>query len=190
MGTKSISLIVFVVFQINSLIYGQKSDIIELQNVMIDSITLENGRYISKNFGIARKERKWVEESEDYSRNLMENDYDSIIVQSYTNTRNKKFINWIKVVGADHNIRIDTNNFHINDSISTLKKSYPLIYDSYIKYIFKSNSPKSVIYFGLPVRIVSNQSTLEFYKGSIKFGIFKGLIKEILIDFRPEGDFD
>jgi hypothetical protein len=190
MGIKSIKILLqMLLFQFSSLIWAQNNEKIELQNIMIDSFSLENGRYVFMNFGVLTNEKKWNEEYEDYSRQYTESTFDSVIVLSYTNSKNKIFTNWIKVTGYSHKVSINNNVFQVNDSIILLKNIYPKVYEEYFEYISKNKQPKSIIHFGVPIRIYTNNSE-EFYYGSIKFGILRGIIKEILIDLRPDGEFD
>lgn len=190
MEIKVISIYLFILLQVGNFCFAQDIDILNLEEISIDSSSLLDARYTLKNFGKVKGEKSWVEDYEDYSRKFTEYSYDSIVMLFFTNNAGNQFTNWIKVLGHNHRIIINGTVFQVNDSISILKEPYPNVYTSYVNYVSKNKNIKEIIYFGSPILIISRLNKSQSYIGSLKFGIEKGVIKEILIDLRTEGDFD
>jgi hypothetical protein len=115
--------------------------------------------------------------------------YDSIEVVYYKNSSGKKFVNWIKVYGSNHVVKINNEHFKVNVTTDVLKNTFPDVYQLYTNYLINNKENKELAYFGRPLLITNMYNKNESYQGELKFGIIKGFIKEILIDMRPEGDF-
>jgi hypothetical protein len=186
MGTKLTSTILLLI----SLCCNSQNTTIQLNEITLDSINLNNARYVLKDFGRVISQREWKEEYEDYSRNFFEIQFDSIEVLYYVNSSGKKFVNWIKVYGSNHVVKINNKLFKVNDSVEALKNSCPEVYQNYTNYLLKNRDNKELGYFGRPLLITNIYKKDESYQGELKFGIIEGYIKEIVIDLRPEGDYD
>jgi hypothetical protein len=169
--------------------YSQES-IINLSDISIDSINLNYARYKLKDFGQITKEMEWKEEFEEYTRQFTEIQYDSIEVLYYTNNSEMKFIYWIKIYGSNHILRIRNNILKVNENVNELKNEFLDVYLNYLEFNQRKLNNKDIIYFGKPILITNLYNKNESYLGEIKFGIKDGIIKEILIDLRTEGDYD
>ncbi|OFX49895.1 MAG: hypothetical protein A2X13_15425 [Bacteroidetes bacterium GWC2_33_15] len=190
METKLISIYLFIYILFVNSCNAQNNEILRLDEITIDTISLEEARYIYKDFGKVKNEKTWIEDYEDYTRKFTEYKYDSIEVLIFSNSTGKKFTNWIKITGSNHQVKINGNIFQVNDSISTLKEIYFDIYNDYIIYTLKNKNIKNNVHFGKPIFIINKYNKNEYYLGSLKFGIHNGVIKEIIIDLRTEGDYD
>lgn len=163
---------------------------ISLEDVKVDKIKLNEARYELKDFGKIMKQRTWKEEYEEDSKQFTELQHDSLEVLYYTNNRGIKYINWIKVSGRNHIVSYKETPYRINQSAESLRGSLPDIYSNYRSYISKNPNTTDTIYLGRPIKIVNKYNRSESYEGAFKFGIKNHKIKEIMIDLRPDGDYD
>jgi hypothetical protein len=170
--------------------FSQENNSIKLYEITLDTISLNNARYVLKNFGKVNTRKSWIENFDDYSRKFTEIKYDSIEVLFYTNRTGSIFTYWIKVNGSNHLLKINNYKFKVNENVNKLKETYPEIYMDYLNYLKKNKNINEIIYFGKPILIINKYNKEESYLGSLKFGIIKGIITEILLDLRTEGDFD
>jgi len=192
METKFIKIYLFllIIFNIH-FVNAQNADNVKIKDITIDSLSLNDARYRLIDFGQIITKKNWTQEYEEYSRNYTETNYDSIVVLSYKNSRNKTFVDWIKIVGSKHIIRINNNFIQVNDSISIIEKIYPFLYNEYINFIITKNKKNNTITFwGTPIIIDTYDNSKGFYLGSLKFGICNGVIREIIFDLRPDGEYD
>lgn len=191
METKSIKLIFILLINIcASSLSAQENNILDIKSIKIDTISLNNARYKPIEFGTIINTKKWTEEFEEYSRAYTEIHYESIIVLSYRNSRDKIFIDWIKVTGSNHKIKIGDILLQVNDSITNIERTLPIVYKNYMDFILKNKQNKSINYFGIKLNIETGNRLNEHYYGALKFGIRNGIIKEIMIDLRPDGEYD
>jgi len=191
METKSIKLIFILLINIcASSLSAQENNILDIKSIKIDTISLSNARYKPIEFGTIINIKKWTEEFEEYSRAYTEIHYESIIVLSYRNSRDKIFIDWIKVTGSNHKIKIGDILLQVNDSITNIERTLPIVYKNYTDFILRNKQNKSINYFGIKLNIETGNRLNENYYGALKFGIRNGIIKEIMIDLRPDGEYD
>lgn len=191
METKSIKLIFILLINIcASSLSAQENNILDIKSIKIDTISLSNARYKPIEFGTIINIKKWTEEFEEYSRAYTEIHYESIIVLSYRNSRDKIFIDWIKVTGSNHKIKIGDILLQVNDSITNIERTLPIVYKNYTDFILRNKQNKSINYFGIKLNIETGNRLNENYYGVLKFGIRNGIIKEIMIDLRPDGEYD
>lgn len=189
METKSLRLNILVcLFVININLIAQPKNFIDIRDVKLNNVSLENARYEQINFGTVKNDSSWILELEDYTRNYHMTSFDSIMVLSFITSSNNKYSDWIKVFGNSHKLNILNTYYSINDSISKFKTTFPIVIEDYQKYTIKNKSDKSTIYIGVPLRIQTKDG--DYFFGSMKFGIWKGIVKEFLIDMRPDGEFD
>ncbi len=178
------------IFLNRSFTIAQNKEYLTLTEITIDTTRLDDARYVLKTFGKLTHQRSWSEEYDDYSRKFTELRFGSIIVSTYTNKSGRIFTNLIHVTGPNHKVFINNKIFMINDSVSILKNSLPKVYDEYLDFANKNKNDKNMNFFGIPILIFNNYNENETYYGSLKFGIQNGIIKEILVDLRPEGEYD